>query len=176
MTNVAGSADNWRRRLATRALDEARRFLLMFLYLWVLLGIFVLHERIVLRSRGIDVVWDGFAFLNALVLAKVMLLAEDFDLGRWMPRRPLIFPILFDAAVLSVLFVAFHFAEEKVIALIRRNAEAPSEAIGGGGVAGVLAVAAILFVALIPFFAFRHVSRELGESRLQAMLLKSDYT
>jgi hypothetical protein len=28
----------------------------------------------------------------------------------------------------------------------------------------------IFFVALIPFFAFKHVSRELGEGRMRAML------
>src|SRR6266550_8367749 len=43
-------------------------------------------------------------------------------------------------------------------------------AIGGGGLAGVVCVAVILFVALIPFFAFRNVSRELGPGRLNAML------
>jgi hypothetical protein len=43
-------------------------------------------------------------------------------------------------------------------------------AIGGGGLVGVLCIALILFVSLIPFFAFRFVSRELGADRLNAML------
>jgi hypothetical protein len=30
--------------------------------------------------------------------------------------------------------------------------------------------AAILFIALIPFFAFKHLSREVGESRMKEML------
>ena len=42
--------------------------------------------------------------------------------------------------------------------------------IGGGGVAGLLSVAGDFFVALIPFFAFRNLSRELGADRLEAML------
>ena len=36
--------------------------------------------------------------------------------------------------------------------------------------AGLASVALILFVMLIPFFAFRNVSRELGRGRLEAMV------
>ena len=43
----------------------------------------------------------------------------------------------------------------------------------GGGYVGLASVATILFVALIPFFAFRNVSRELGAERLNAMLFGS---
>jgi hypothetical protein len=49
-------------------------------------------------------------------------------------------------------------------------------AIGGGGLAGVLCVAVILFVSLIPFFAFRFISRELGADRLNAMLFSAGTT
>lgn len=80
--------------LKARALDEGTRFMVMFLYLWVLFGLFVLNERIILGQRGIDFSPHGFALLNALVLAKVMLVTEDLNLGRWMRRRPLIYPDL----------------------------------------------------------------------------------
>ena len=50
----------------------------MFLYLWVLFGLFVLNERIILGQRGISLPLQGFAVLNALILAKVMLIADYF--------------------------------------------------------------------------------------------------
>jgi hypothetical protein len=153
-----------------RLIDEARRFVVMFLYLWIFLGVFVLERGIVLRSVGVSVTWQGFALINALVLAKVMLVAEDLDLSRWLPRRPLIWPILHDAFLLSLLFIGFHFVEEKVVALVRGKSAAESHALGGGGVGGLLSVAAILFISLIPFFAFRHLSRELGEGKINAIL------
>ncbi|OAF15537.1 hypothetical protein AYJ54_39935 [Bradyrhizobium centrolobii] len=157
--------------LRERALDEARRFAVMFVYLWVLFGLFVLNERIILDQRGIDFAAHGFALVNALVLAKVMLLTEDLNLGRWMRRRPLIYPILFESLLLTVMFICFHVAERVVIGLAKRETvEASIPAIGGGGFAGVLCVAVILFVALIPFFAFRNVSRELAPGQLHAML------
>lgn len=157
--------------LRERALDEARRFAVMFVYLWVLFGLFVLNERIILDQRGIDFSSHGFALVNALVLAKVMLLTEDLNLGRWMRRRPLIYPILFEALLLTVMFICFHVVERIVVGLVKRESvEASIPAIGGGGAAGVACVAVILFVALIPFFAFRNVSRELGPGQLHAML------
>jgi hypothetical protein len=60
--------------------------------------LFVVQENIILRQRGISFSAisfsaQGFALFNALVLAKVMLVAEDLDLGRWMKRRPLIYPM-----------------------------------------------------------------------------------
>lgn len=158
-------------KLRERALDEARRFMVMFLYLWLLFGLFVLNKRIILDQRGISFSSHGFALLNALVLAKVMLVTEDLDLGYWIRRRPLIYPILFESLLLTVMFICFHVLEHLVVGLVEKQTVAESiPAIGGGGLAGVVCVAVILFVALTPFFAFRHVGRELGSGQLNAML------
>jgi hypothetical protein len=159
------------RTLKQRVADEMRRFLVMFLYLWVLFGLFVLNERIILGQHGISFSSQGFALLNALVLAKVMLVAEDLNLGHWLQGKPLIYPILHESFVFAILFICFHIVEHMVIGLLKGETVAESvPAIGGGGFAGLACVAAILFVALIPFFAFRDISRELGSGRLNAML------
>ncbi len=79
--------------------------------------------------------------------------------------------ILLESLLLAVLFICFHVAERAVVGLLERETAAESvPAIGGGGLAGVVCVAVILFVALIPFFAFRNVSRELGPGQLHAMM------
>jgi hypothetical protein len=148
-----------------------RRFALMFLYLWALFLLFVLNEDIIFRQRGISFSAQGFAVFNALVLAKVMLVAEDLDLGRWLKRRPLIYPILHESLLLTALFIGFHVVEHLIIGLVKGETFAASiPHIGGGGLAGLACVAAIFFIALIPFFAFKHISREVGESRIKQML------
>jgi hypothetical protein len=104
-------------------------------------------------------------------LAKVMVVVEDLDLGRWLPCRPLIYPILQESFLLTALFICFHVVEHIVIGLVKGESLAASiQQIGGGGLAGLACVAAIFFIALIPFFAFKHVGRELGEHRRNAML------
>ena len=167
----AAAAPGRTRRLRERIAEEMRRFLVLFLYLWLMFGLFVLNERIILKQHGIDFAAQGFAVFNALVLAKVMLILEDLNLGRWLDRRPLIYPILHDAVLFTVLFIAFHVAEEMVVGLIHgQSARSSVPAIGGGGVVGLLCVAVVSFAALIPFFAFRSFSRALGADRLRTLL------
>ena len=68
--------------LESKAADEFRRFFPLFLYLWILFGVFVLNQGVVLREHGMNFAMQGFAFINALVFAKVMMLFEIFDPGR----------------------------------------------------------------------------------------------
>ena len=91
-------------------------------------------------------------------------------MGAWLRRRPLIYPIIASSLFLTVLFICFHLIEKVVIGLIHGESVAESVPAVGGGYVGVLCVALILFVSLIPFFAFRFVGRELGADRLNAML------
>lgn len=158
-------------RLKERAIEEFKRFVVLFLYLWVLFGLFALHERIVLREQGINFTAQGFALVNALVLAKVMLVAESLNFSRWLNRRPLIYPILHDAFLFAVLFIAFHVIEDLVIGLIHdESVRASIPVIGGGGVVGLLCVAVILFVTLIPYFAVKYLNLALGPGQLKALL------
>ncbi|TXL76751.1 hypothetical protein FHP25_11200 [Vineibacter terrae] len=159
------------RTLKARAIDEVRRFVILFIYLWILFGLFVLNERIVLQQRQIDFAAHGFAVINALVLAKVMLVAEDLNLGHWLDRRPLIYPILQDSLLFALLFIGFHVVEHVIIGLFKGEAlKASVPYIGGGGWAGVLCVAVIFFFALMPYFALRNINRALGPGRLGALL------
>lgn len=80
-------------------------------------------------------------------------------------------PMPAPAAEFAVLFIVFHVADEVVVGLFKERTLTNSvPAIGGGGLAGQSCVSVILFIALIPFFAFRQISRVLGADRLNAML------
>lgn len=155
-----------------RVLNEAKRLVVIFLYLWVIFGLFVLDERIILRQRGLAfTLKDGFAIINALALAKVMLVAEDMNLVRWVRSRPLIYPILLESILLAISLLFFNIIEHLSMGLLKRKTLAASVPdIGGGGLVGVVCVVVISFVALIPFIGFRHVRRELGPGRFDAML------
>ena len=87
----------------------------------------------------------------------------------------MIYPIVYESLLLSALFICFHVVEHIAIGLFKGETLAASVPhIGGGGLAGLACVAVILVVTLIPFFAFKHVGRELGEGRLRAMLFGAD--
>lgn len=158
--------------LKERAVEEGRRFLVMFLYLWALFALFALHERMVLRELDAALPSQGFAFVNALVLAKVMLIAEKLNLGNWLRDRPLVWPILHESIVFALLFIAVHYLEHALLGWLHDEAiRASVPAVGGGGLAGLVCVAVLMAVSLIPFFAFRDINRALGGNRLVELIL-----
>ncbi len=150
---------------------------MLFLYLWILFGVFVLNQGVVLREHSINFAMQGFAFINALVFAKVMMLFEVFDPGRWLRKRPLIYPILYETLVLTILFLVAHVLEKTIEGLFRGKTVVESvPVIGGGGLAGFLSITAILFIALIPFFGLRNLSLAMGGGRLWAVIFDQPST
>ena len=168
---AAGANAHGARSLKAKAADEFRRFLVLFFYLWILFGVFVLNQGVVLREHGINFAMQGFAFFNALVFAKVVMLFEVFDPGRWLRKRPLIYPILYESVLLTVLFLIAHVLEKTIEGLIRGKPLTESmPLLTGAGLPGFLSIAVILFIALIPFFGLRNLSLAMGEGRLYAMI------
>jgi hypothetical protein len=169
----AAAAAPAKRNFKARVAQELRDFLIMFLYLLIPVSLFVLHRAITLKQRGIDYQFSGVAIVNALILAKVMLIAEDMGLGTRWQSRPLVWPILDKSISFAVVFIVIHEAEEVVKGLIHGKGFVESiPSVGGGGPIGLLLVGLNMAIALAPFFAYRELGRVMGPGRLQALLFK----
>ncbi|MEI9916840.1 MAG: hypothetical protein WDN29_14770 [Methylovirgula sp.] len=152
---------------------ELKSFLAIVLYLWVVFGLYVLNESIIMGKEHINFASHGFALINAVVLGKVLLVAEDMNFADRFKDSPLVFPVVYKALAFSILFVVFHIAESMLVGVFHgRGAVESFPAIGGGTLEGFLCVIAIIFVSLVPFFAFREIGRVIGEDRLWALLFK----
>jgi hypothetical protein len=99
----------------------------------------------------------GFAFINAWLLAKVMLTAQTLHVADNLKHKPMIYPIVFKSAVFSMILVSFYLIEE---------AKESFPAIGGGGLEGILVVGIIMFVVLMPFFALGEIARDIVDGKL----------
>jgi hypothetical protein len=170
-------AEQQKRSLKARAVVEAKKFLILFLYLWALLFVFEVHRSLILRNHvagGEQTFRFGFAFLKALVLAKFMLLAESTGLAERFKEKPLIYPILFKSAVYSVILVGLDILEEIIIGLLhgRTIAQSMPELVSGGGLEAVLLLGIMGFVVLLPLFAFKEVGDALGAGELRTLLFK----
>jgi hypothetical protein len=153
-------------RLKEKSVIEARRLFWIFAYLWVLLGLFALHKSIVLNEPD-PFYHQGFAVINALVLAKIMFVAEAFHVADDLKHKPLIYPILYKSAVFSLILMSFHLLEEVLAGMWHGKTVTESiTALGGGSLMGILVVGVIMFVVLMPFFALREIGRDIGDDKL----------
>ncbi len=155
-----------------RAKHGLSRFVMMFLYLFVIFTLFQFHEYIVLTQHHLPYTRYGFAIVNALILAKVMLVADEFRLGDWFPTQPLLYPILIRSILFAAVFIVFDIAEKVITGLFEGQSLADSiPSLGSGGVLGSVLIGAILTVALTPFFAFAELSKILGPGVLRSAFL-----
>jgi hypothetical protein len=160
------------RKFFERVIDEAKKFTGITVYLWVIFGLFVLHERIVLEQYNINYRFYGFAIVNSLLLAKVMLVAEDLHLGERFKDGPLVYPILYKSVLFAIVFICFDVIEEVIVGVVKGKTIVEGlPRIGGGGLIGIILVGTIIAVALIPFFAYRGIGRVIGERELRDLLL-----
>jgi hypothetical protein len=154
---------------------EGKHLFWIFAYLWVLLGLFSMHKSIVLHERNL-IYHQGFAFINALVLAKIMLTAEMLHVAENLKHKPLIYPIIFKSAVFSLISITFNILEETLTAMW--HGKAVSIAMGGGSLKGILVVGIIMFFVLMPFFALKEIGRDIGDGKLYELFFirRTKYT
>jgi hypothetical protein len=149
-------------RVKEKAIPEAKRLLWIFVYLWVLLGLFALHKSIVIGEPSFY--HQGLAIINALVLAKIIFIGEEFHLADELRERPLIYPIVYRSAVFSLLLVVFHLIEQVLVGVWK--GKALMDCVDGKSVLELVVLAVIMFFVLMPFFALIEIARDVGGDKL----------
>jgi len=145
-------------------LHELIRYWLIVLYMTIFFGAFASFRRLLLAHYGISYEDYGIAVIRALVLGKVVLVAETLRLGRGYEEEPLIVPTLYKTFLFTVCVAVFDIAEGLVRGFL-----------GGLGSIGAvddvvsrfnyewLSRVLVIFLAFLPFFAVRELRRVLGE-------------
>lgn len=163
-----------RHALRDKALVEAKNFSVIVGYLWVLFILLEAHKWVILRQHNMSSEFGykvGFSLINALVLGKVIFIAEALQAGERLRGKPLIYSILYKSAVFSIILMCFHFVEQVLVGMFHGKTVAQSiPEIGGGGLEGILIVGVFMFVVLMPFVAFRELGRIMGEDKLKSLM------
>ena len=162
------------RTLKQKAYHELKEFFGIALYLWVILALFQLYRSVLLAEEHISVVaHQGFAIINALALAKVLLVAKALHLGEWVEDWPLIYPTLLKSALFTIVLACFKILEDAGLGMYRGKSLQESIAdIGGGTLNGILCETLILFVTLIPFFVVTELQGVLGKGKLMQLFFR----
>jgi hypothetical protein len=167
-----GSPSEHKPGLKAKAVDQFKEMLVITIYLWALFALLIINQSIVLARAEPDYQAHGFAIINALMLAKILLIGEDLHLGSRFRDKPLLYSILYKCFIFTLFIIGFHFIERVIGGVVHGRSIAQSfPTIGGGSVQGILSVGATVFVALIPFFAFREIARVIGHRELWSLLL-----
>jgi hypothetical protein len=122
---------------------------------------------VILAEHHVDFAMHGFALINALALAKVILIAQELHLADQFRDAPLIYPTLLKSLVFTILLAGFKISEQAVVGMYRgKPSHERLSDLAGGSWPGILSLTGLLFIVLIPFFGFTELRRVFGDDRL----------
>jgi hypothetical protein len=171
VNSIKKKRTGWKQKILHEMID----YWLTVLYMALFFGVFFNYRRLILAHHQISYEDYGISVIWALVLAKVVLVAESFlRLGRRFEEKPLIVPTLYKSFIFTVCVALFHVVESMIRSFIH-----------GMGLMGAvdelmsrynyewLAGALVVFISFIPFFAVRELRQVLGEGTIGKLFFKT---
>ena len=138
---------------------------------------FLTYRRLISREFGVTSFHYGFAIIEALIVAKVILIGKAMGIGRRPTRRALFLGALRDSTIYAVLVAIFAVLEHIVEGLFHHETLAESlQKLFDQGVYEILGRTLIMFVAFIPFFTLWELDRALGDRKLVGLLFRKGTT
>jgi hypothetical protein len=108
------SSDKKRKSLKEKIFHEMAEYWIIVGYLGLVFAAFTWYRRFLLAAYDITYTEYGVSLIEALILAKVIMIGDVIRLGRGLEQKPLIYPTLFRTIVFSLFIGAFTFIEHAV--------------------------------------------------------------
>jgi hypothetical protein len=158
--------------LKEKAKHEAKELLYVFLYLAFFFCALATYSTLLLKEYEVPYWNYAFALINALVIAKVILIGQAVHLGERYEHKPLLLSAVWKAFLYSLFALAFHFVEELVKRLI--HGAGMAEASRSIRIDALLGHTLVVFCTFITLFAFMEFRRVLGEDTFYSLLFSSE--
>jgi len=159
--------------LKKKIVHEVTEYWINVCYLTLVFAAFTQYRRFLLAAHDITYTNYGFAVIEALVLAKVIMIGEVARLGRGLERKPLIYPTLYKTVVFTLFVGVFTLIEHGIKGLWKGEGFTSGIAdFLGKGFNEILANSIIVFIAFIPFFGIKELGRVLGEDKIRALFFR----
>src|SRR5450755_1460457 len=104
-TDMTATTNEPKASLKERALSETRKYVGYTIYLAMVFAAFSNYRRLVLSEYEIAYLNYGYSLIEAMILAKVILIGEALKLGERRADEPLIIPTLYKAFMFGLLVV-----------------------------------------------------------------------
>lgn len=157
--------------LKQKAAHELLQFVAIFLYLAFFFCALATYSMLLLKEFNVSYYTYSFALINALVIAKVILIGEYAHLGKKHEAKPLLQAAVYKAFLFTFLVFGFHVVEEVIRLLIHR--ETAARAFQQIRVHELLGRSLVVFCTFITLFAFRELQRALGEDNFRALFFRT---
>lgn len=115
-------------KLERKAIEELKEFWITALYLAVFLSAFTFYRRMVLAEFGVTYLHYGAALIEALVIAKIVLIGRALGLDKQLDRGgPLILSVVLKALIFTILAILFAVLEQVAEGLLHKKGWASIE-------------------------------------------------
>ena len=156
--------------LKQRIAHEVLQYWINFVYLAVFFGAFAWYRRFILAEYHISYFHYGAALVEALIMAKVILVGDALGLSHGFEDKPLIYPTLRKAVVFTLFVGLFAIVEHVIMGLLHgKGVMGGLSELWSEGRDELIARCLVTFFAFIPFFAFRELELVLGEGKLHSL-------
>jgi hypothetical protein len=159
-----------KQNLKERARHELRSYVVITVYVWMILSLLRLHEALLAESYHMGLQAHGLAIVNALILGKVVLIAEALRVGDRTAQRVPAFAILIKSLFFAFAIILFH-ATEHIVSELWHGAALNADLLvfDAAQAKRSLIMAAITTIALMPYFLIKEIERRTGEADLLLM-------
>jgi hypothetical protein len=159
-----------------KAFAGMMEYLFISFYLGVVLSLFTVYKVVILAEHNIDFAPHGFAIINALALAKIILVAQGLHFAEQLRDAPLIYPTLLKSFAFTMLLALFKVVEHTSVGMFHGKSFYAAIASSGDGTwRGTICLIALLFVVLVPFFGFTELRRVFGKDRLEGAFFRPQH-
>ena len=91
-----------------------KQFVVVSLYLAILIGAFNTYRWLLMAEYHVGYFVYGYTLIEALVLAKVIIVGESLGIGERFSNKPLIFPTLYKTLLFALCVLAFGILEHLI--------------------------------------------------------------
>jgi hypothetical protein len=166
------TAENSRKAgLKQKATHELEEFAGISLYLAFFFCSIAAYSALLLNQFHVSYFNYGAALINALVVAKIILIGEYAHLGKKHEAKPLFQSAVYKAFLFGLLVFGFHIIEEVIKVLW--HGENWVSALHKVRWDELLARTLIVFCTFIPLFAFRELGRVMGEEKFRDLFFRT---
>lgn len=150
-----------------RVRHEFQSYLIITGYIWAILAVLRLHEALMADAYNFNYESQGRAIVIALVLGKVVLIAEALRLGDGLGERVPAFSIAIRSVLFAAAILAFHACEEVAVGLWHgRNLGSIADDLSAHVIWRSGLLAGLMAIALVPYFLIKEIENRTGQSDL----------